>query len=270
MDPVPLDQIEQQLWRELTSPALAARFAAWSRREPALARFTRADELLRFLRSRPSSTVEDALLGALLAQCASDPLAGELVLLAVLPGLKNLARRSLVVVEEREELWSALLACVWEQIRSYPLRRRPRRIAANLLLDTLRHTLRAMRASRSLERPVARDPRADDRDPFELAFAEPSEVDALLDAAVVRGAVSRPEADLVLATRFDGVALADFAAATGEPYNRVKVRRQRAERRLLVWLGHPPVPRGPQKRPLSRARVVGAGPSGQAGETSPK
>lgn len=269
MDCVPLDQLEQEIHRELASEVLASRFAVWSQSDPTLRRFRSAGDMMRFLRSRPSSVEEDAVLRPLVAQAMRDPLAGQLVLFAVLPGLKNLARRSLVSVEEREELWSALLACVWEQIRSYPLERRPRRIAANLLLDTLRHTLRAMRASRTSEQPLAREPREDDPDP--LAFVSPTDgdVDALLERAVAQGAISEAERDLVLATRFDGVALADVAAAKGEPYNRVKVRRQRAERRLLVWLGYRPVPRRAQKRPPLGARVVGAGPSGQAGECPP-
>ena len=39
------------------------------------------------------------------------------------------------------EVWSLLLAHAWERICSYPLARRPERVAANLLYDTLRDTL---------------------------------------------------------------------------------------------------------------------------------
>jgi DNA-directed RNA polymerase specialized sigma24 family protein len=176
------------------------------------------------------------------------------VLFAVLPGLKNVARRALVSVEEREDLWATLLACVWEQIRSYPVDRRPRRIAANLLLDTMRSTLAAVRRERVEDEPL----------PTSLSDEAPTDergedIDALLARAVAAGAISPQEAQLVLSTRFDGIPLAHLAASSGEPYNRVKIRRQRAERRLLVWLGYRPVPRRPQKRPLSSARVAGAG-----------
>ena len=70
-------------------------------------------------------------------QARADPLAARLVLQALLPGLKALAGRLLLEADERDEVWSALLAHCWERIRSYPLERRPARIAANTLLDTL-------------------------------------------------------------------------------------------------------------------------------------
>jgi DNA-directed RNA polymerase specialized sigma24 family protein len=260
---VPLDQLERELDVELHGSALERRYAAWREHDATLARFKRPAELMRFLRRRPSSAEEDAVLGALLARAAHDRGAGRLVLYALLPGLKSMARRALIGVDEREELWATLLACVWEQIGSYPLARRPRRVAANLLLDTLRVTLRRMRTARGSERSVA----------FELLEGQPApstpdeerELEVVLAHAVRAGALSREEAELVLVTRFEEVPLAAFAAARGEPYNRVKVRRQRAERRLLVWLGYRPVPRQPQKRPLCGARVADAGSSGQAG-----
>jgi DNA-directed RNA polymerase specialized sigma24 family protein len=259
VDRVPLDQLEQELRRELSGAALTARYADWARDEPALARFAGPLQLLRFLRSRPAPACSDAVLRALLAHVRSEAIAGRLVLHALLPGLKAIARRTLAGTEEREELWSALLTSVWEQIRSYPLERRPRRIAANLLLDTLHHTLRSIRASRGSEPPTdlesrelrAAWPEADDRD-----------VDVLLGEAVAAGAINRQEAELVAVTRFDGIPLAHLASVSGQPYNRLKVRRQRAERRLLVWLGFPPVPRRPQKRPFSwhRSPVLGHEP----------
>ncbi|HMJ03695.1 MAG TPA: hypothetical protein VK506_12180 [Conexibacter sp.] len=262
MDRVPLDQLEQELRRELTGAALAARYADWARQEPALARLGSPVQLLRFLRGRPAPAQSDAVLRGLLAQARSEVIAGRLVLHALLPGLKAIARRTIAGAEEREELWSALLASAWEQIRSYPLERRPRRIAANLLLDTLRHTLRAMRASRAGEPSTALESR-------ELRptwpTAEDGDLDALLGKAVAAGALTEQEAGLVAVTRFDGIPLAHLAAVGGQPYNRLKVRRQRAERRLLVWLGYPPVPRRPQKRPSSGARVTGAGSRTRAG-----
>ena len=253
MDGVPLEQLERELEQHLTSSALADRFSDWSRREPVLARFRTPVELLRFLRGRPSPFDRDAVLRPLVDRAASEIEARHLVLLVLLPGLKNLSRRLLVSADEREELWASLLASAWERICSYSITRRPNRIAANLLLDTMRAVLAERRHERATDIPSA-----------DLMLASASvgpegDVDALLRAAVSASAITSAEAELVLRTRFDGIPLADVAAQHGEPYNRVKVRRQRAERRLLVWLGHRPVPRGQQKRPSSCARVVGAG-----------
>ncbi len=253
MDAVPLDQLEQALERELSSDALRTRFAEWSQHEPALAGLSSPAALLRFLRSQPSPTDRNAVLRPLIARASTDAAAGRLVLHALLPGLKNLARRLLINAEEREELWASLLCCAWERIRTYSVERRPNRIAANVLLDTMHAALDEVRCAR-LAGTL----------PPELIVAASAQrvegdVDALLRAATAAGAVTASEAELVLATRFDGIPLAHIAEAHREPYNRVKVRRQRAERRLLVWLGHRPVPRGQQNRPSCRARVAGAG-----------
>jgi DNA-directed RNA polymerase specialized sigma24 family protein len=253
VDRVPLDQLERQLEEELSRPALVARFADWSRRDPALASFRRPAEVLRFLHSRPSPLERDAVLRALIARASTDAAARYLVLRALLPGLKNVVRRLLIDAEKREELWATVLCCAWERICSYSVERRPSRIAANVLLDTMRATLAEVQRSGPASEPLV--------EPIVAADGQHDEgdVDELLRAATAAGAITAREAELVLVTRFDGVLLAHVAAAHGEPYNRVKVRRQRAERRLLVWLGYRPVPRGQQKRHSSGARVAGAG-----------
>lgn len=253
MDLVPLERLERQLEEELSRPALVARFADWSGRDPALARFRRPADLLRFLHSSPAPLERDAVLRSLIARASTDPAARCLVLRALLPGLKNVVRRLLIDAEKREELWATVLCCAWERICSYSVERRPNRIAANVLLDTMRATLAEIQrpgpTSEPLVEPIVA---AADRD-------DDGDIDGLLRAATAAGAITAREAELVLVTRFDGIPLAHIAAAHGEPYNRVKVRRQRAERRLLVWLGYRPVPRGQQKRHSSCARVAGAG-----------
>lgn len=266
MDPVPLDRLERELLRELSGSAMATRFSSWGEREPALARFSGADELLRFLRRRPSPSEGDRILLALLRCARMEAAAGRVVLIGVLPGLKAISHRVLRGEDERQEVWSALFVSVWEQICTYPLERRPHRVAANLLLDTLRHTLRAMRASRSTEALIAFDFH---KARSVWAVSDDPAPDALLERAVEAGAIAPAEAELVFSTRFDGIPLAHVAAAQGEPYNRVKVRRQRAERRLLLWLGYPPVPRRPQRRPPSIARVADAGLPAQTGAQVP-
>lgn len=110
--------------------------------------------------------------------------------------VKSVARRALTGVDEREELWSALFACAWEQLVTYPLERRPRRVAANVVLDTLHQTLRTMREMRGVGRPVGWEPRDDGPD---LPPEESADIEVLLERAVAQGAISDAEADLVLA-----------------------------------------------------------------------
>jgi hypothetical protein len=196
VDAVPIVRLERDLARELGSVQLASRFDAWRELEPALMPFAGPEGLLRFLRRRGAGADKDAALLALLRRARHEPLAGRVVLMALLPGLKSIAGRVLIDVREREELWSALLACAWERIRLYPVARRRRRVAANLLLDCMRGTLAALARERTNRARASADLPAD------LACAEPEggDVDALLARAVRDGAIAAAEAELVLST----------------------------------------------------------------------
>ena len=60
--------------------------------------------------------------------------------------------------------------------------------------------------------------------------------DLVIARAVDAGAISEAEADLISATRLGGVAMEDYAAQLGVSYNAVKIRRQRAEARLVAFI----------------------------------
>ena len=247
-------------WPQLL-PSLNARLRTWGRREPVFAAFPAAPLLLRALRSQQDHRLEDAILLALLREARQDRLAGRFVVQALLPGLKRAAARILFEAGERDELWSILLANLWERITSYPLERRPRRVAANLLLDTIHATLTDFgRARRTIQ---ATEPLVSD----ELAPArrEEEEAEVVLARAARAGAISCEEAVLILRTRLEGLSLATLARELGVSYDALRVRRRRAERRLLLFLGVPDVRFEGRGRPLSLARVAGGGLAGSAG-----
>ncbi|MGH2949463.1 MAG: hypothetical protein ACRDPC_24950 [Solirubrobacteraceae bacterium] len=261
MDPVPVAQLERDWRREIASPELAACFARWRAQEPALRPFTGPAGVLGFLRRSARGEAQDAVLRALLSRARDDVAAGRLVLHALLPGLKRLSARLLVDTREQEELWSALLACAWQRIRTYPVARRPRRVAANLLLDTLHDAVAAHR--------VAVRARAElDVVPARLPVGGPQierDVEAVMARAVRAGAVTAAEVELILRTRIDGVSLVSLARSEGVTYDALRVRRRRAERRLLLHLGVANVRSGGSRRLLGAARVAGRGPAGPAG-----
>lgn len=253
LDGVPLERLERE-WTSLAA-ALRSALGRWRAGEPALARHPSAQALIRALHGHASYASKDELLGALLRLARSEPLAGRVVLQALLPGLKRLAGQLLFEAGEREELWELLLANAWEQICCYPLERRPRRIAANILLDTLRPTLR--------ERKRQRRQRSESSAEVAVSAPPPTDADAdvylLLANAVAAGAISPLEAEAILAVRIDGDPLAAVAARLGLSYNVLRVRLQRAERRLLLHLGYRPVPRRAPRRPSSPARAIDLG-----------
>jgi DNA-directed RNA polymerase specialized sigma24 family protein len=241
--------LERDWRRELSDPLLESRFRVWRGAEPALSVFPDAAALVRFLRGPDGSTEKDAVLCALLAWARQESIGARVVLEAMRPGLLRLAGRVSVDAREREELWSLLFTVAWEEIRSYPVERRPRRVAANLLLDTLHRILGELHSARAKQSDLGIDP-MDIGSPAS-PHSDEGDVDALMGRAVQACAITLDEADVILSSRIDGMALAALAASAGVPYNTMKMRRQRAERRLLLFLGYPPVPRGPQNRPSS-------------------
>jgi len=258
MPRLPVDILESDWRQALHSPLLRIRFGVWRAAEPALSRFVDAAALVRFMRAPGARAEKDAVLCALLRWARLEPIGSRVVLEAIRPGLLNLSARIMRDAREREELWSVMFAAVWEGIRRYPLERRPRRVAANLLLDTLHLTLDEL-GRESAWRTVALGNLDSDRRPAPEEVD--GDVDGLVGDAVRACAISPDEAEVILSSRIDGVDLADLARSAGISYNTMKLRRQRAERRLLLFLGFRPVPRGQQNRPSSLARVAGVGQS---------
>ncbi|MGV8848165.1 MAG: RNA polymerase sigma factor [Propionibacteriaceae bacterium] len=82
----------------------------------------------------------DAWLAQLVAATqAGDELAGRCVVQAVLGRLSGIAAR------DRRVGLDELVGAVWLRVRSYPLDRRPRAIASNLVLDARKDALREVR-----------------------------------------------------------------------------------------------------------------------------
>lgn len=74
--------------------------------------------------------------------------------------------------------------------------------------------------------------------------------DLVLNRAVADGAITEAEADLIGSTRMEDIGLAEAAEMLGITINAAKIRRQRAEARLVAWLTGRPVP--------TRAELKGA------------
>ncbi|MHB8242788.1 MAG: RNA polymerase sigma factor [Solirubrobacteraceae bacterium] len=260
----PVDNLLNDWRQELASPLLRARFDLWRESEPALARFTDTAAVIRFLRGPGEPSEKDAVLLALLAWARREPVGGRVVLEAIQPGLFNLIVRLTRDARDPDTMAATIFASMWEGIRRYPLESRRRRVAANLLLDTLKRTLKVMgresewQARRVLDRPVLL---AADED----GLPDGGNVVAVLVRAVEARAITGEEATVILATRIDGRRLAEVAQSAGLSLNAMRVRRHRAERRLLLFLGYGRVMKRPQKRPLSVARVAGVGPQSPAG-----
>lgn len=114
------------------------RLLADARRWPVPTPVRSLDDVLSWVGfGRPADDVDgDAALANLVAIAADDDLAARVVLQRLLPGLIRVAvRRARIVVGGSIAAFDELLACAWMCIRTFPIERRPHRVAANLLRD---------------------------------------------------------------------------------------------------------------------------------------
>ncbi|MCI0686148.1 MAG: hypothetical protein L0Y54_02760 [Sporichthyaceae bacterium] len=149
-------------WSELVgTPASRAAVTAWRRREPGLAGLSDLAAIETAVRSRSERADVDELLLALLRQAASPDapwadLAGRTVLQLMLPKAVAIARSQRGRMPDPDERISAVVACLYETIRGYPVERRQHSVAGNLGLDTL-HLLQR-RTGRSAADELLVDP----------------------------------------------------------------------------------------------------------------
>ncbi len=254
LQPTPRDPVAllEREWATLAAGPLARRLPAWAARQPPLRRFTAATEVIRFFRLPAPTSAKNEALAALLALAREEPLAARVVLEALLPGLKAIAKPLLLEVE-REQLWSLLLTGLWEQIVRYPAAR-PRRAVALYLLSNTRRA-----AVRTLARERRRAPQQLPLLPLAPAPPGPtSDIDGVLAAAAAAGAISSAGGELIAATRIDRTPLAALADHLGVSYDALRMRRARAERRLALFLATGDVRNGPGDGPFSSARIAAA------------
>lgn len=253
MDHQPIERLEHDWHRLHADPVLAMRLRDWQRREPALHGLRTPRDIVRLLRGSGFAERKDRVLLALARLARSDPLAARIALQALLPGLKEIAGRMLLDRRERDDVWSLLLAAAWERIRTYPVERRPRRVAANVLLDCMHDTLTALAQERA-DRALTAGPV-----PIDLIAGRDygGDIDSVLTAAVEVGAITERDARLIARTRVDGSPLCLEAKRMRADYHALVVRRRRAEHRLIAHLEKSDVTFVGSFRPSCGARVSG-------------
>lgn len=115
-------------------------------------------------------------------------------------------------------------------------------VAINAFDGDERVAVRLMRkASWKAKDRLAREAAATDRRPPTPLPAAPQRPwghpDFVLAEAVADGAISAQEAEMIAETRLDGQRLRAWAKANGVPDGAARMRRMRAERRLVEWIG---------------------------------
>jgi hypothetical protein len=238
-------------WRHLvSSPATAEALARWRRLEPAIEGLTDLDQLRTAVHDRTDLDRSDQILSALVRLAAvtghGDVLAARVVLQLLVPGAIRLAQSLATMVGDQPTSEAVVFAELTILIRTYPWQRRPRRIAANLLLDCRQRLTRSHHRTRpeisaglSLHDPSAA---ADSDDRFALHD--------LLWWARRRGILSRFEAQLLVASHVADIPMNQLAAKFGRSRSTLFTIRASAEQRLrhALTASSPPIPHIPRPR----------------------
>ena len=220
-------------------------------------------ELEAAVRAATPAEADLVLLALVRRAVAGDDLAARVLLQLLLPGARSLARRWWALGDQHERAAATVLA-VYHRIRTYPVERRPGRVAANILLDAATELRR--RARPAAEVPTA-DPHGDHRHPS--AREEPDahaavELAELLRDAVEDGTLAPADAQLIARSRIAGDRIADIARHRGLQPRTLWDRRQRAERALAHRrpADAGPLPGRPRPRPGDTRLRHGATPPG--------
>jgi hypothetical protein len=206
-------------------------FAEWTRRFPTLAGIAGPETLLRLRRVSP--TLREAVFATLVRLMREGDGDARLVLLELLrPGL---ARRVAWFegTLDPDEAWQEMVAATLETARSFE----PDLLRNGIARDLLRQAWRrvAPKRRRYVQRRNVEGPLTElAEDAARGIWDDPVPAAAPLIAQAAQcGALSAEEAELIRATRLDGLRLHE--AAPDEPYERIKKRRQRAEARLAEF-----------------------------------
>jgi hypothetical protein len=183
---------------------------------------------------RASSPVDaDAILLALVTRVVDhhDDLAARVLLQLLLPGTRNLARRWWAL-GDHDERAAAAVSAVYDRIRTYPLARRPGRVAANVLLDASRQLRRSVpRVTTHASDDIGTHLHDCDTESAAANNASLELADALTDA-VDEGIIDLRDARLIAQSRIGGQRIADIAAHDRVGARTLWDRRHRAEQRL--------------------------------------
>lgn len=190
------------------------------------ARAQTLSEVLDAVRSHP----DEVLRALVTASLGGDSSAGRVVIQAMLPKMILMAKR------DAEHDLGAYLAALWERVQTYPLGRRPNRIAANLALDTLKMVKRQSTGQRTaVQQPVVL---TDWAMPAGLASATEAEQTTrggaarVLNRARFLGVIDDQTKEVLSVVYLDGRSAAQAGQELGLSPDAVRARCSRAVRQM--------------------------------------
>lgn len=219
-----MPSVIEQLEREWDRLAVERRAAARLGKACAVAgNATDLASLEAYVRAAGPADADRVLVALAGPASAGGRLEARVLLQLLLPGVRRLARRwwALGARDERE---AAAVAALWGRICSYPVDRRPAKVAANILMDAEKE----LRKASAVRRQCWEDLPPDHPGPV----SEPcpgEELAELLREAVASGMLSASDAEIVGALRIGGVRVAEVVATRGTSERTVRRRCRAAE-----------------------------------------
>lgn len=175
----------------------------------------------------------DQALATLVSRAATDDLAGRVVLQRVLPALVLVAARRSRLGGDRRRIFDDLVSNAWVVIRTYPIDRRPSKIASNIVRDAEYLTcVRPFRLRSGQETPIG--DRAEFETP-ETESMEPATLVALLLSEALAAGVAPDDVTLLARLHLEGVRVEVLAEESGCTTRTIRSRRLAATRRLAEF-----------------------------------
>ena len=228
--PTIFNHLDREWEHLLAGRRLDRALARWRNVEETLGEFRRIRELLALLEDQDGDPERQSeVLLALLRLAATDELAARLILQRFIPPLKSIAGWKQPL---RQTDWAAMIvSAAHEVIVTYPVERRARRVAANIVWDVRKRMYAALTEHRHwMEELRLGEPEEDVL--IVPDIAERYEAADLLRWAAQRCQVPCDVARVIALTRGAGFQVEELALHQAVPSARLRQRRWRSEQRM--------------------------------------
>lgn len=228
--PTVFDHLDREWEHLLTGRSLDRALLRWRDVERPLRDFRRVRDLLKLLEDREVAPERQSqVLLALLRLARSDALAARLLLQRFVPALKSIAGWGQPLPQAD---WAAMVvSAAHEVIVTYPVERRPERVAGNVVWDVRKRMYAALSEHRRWVGELSLGELGDDAHVVADVTAGCDAAD-LLGWAASRSRVPRDVARLIQLTRGAGFQIEELAAARSVPSARLRQQRWRCEQRM--------------------------------------
>lgn len=223
------DDLDREWERMLGAGVLDRALARWGRSEPRLAEFPGTPWMFEFLEDPHGDPGDQsAVLLSLLTVARDDRLAALVVLQRMAPALKRIAAWQHPFTQNE---WDChIVAEAYEVIATYPIERRPSKVAANIVMDVRKRASAILSKHLSSQGELGLEPFVGETvtpDP-----AEEVEATSLIEWGRRRTGVPADVAELIVLTRVLGFTVKELAQRLGVPTARLRRRRWDAEQRM--------------------------------------